>query len=56
MERAGSASSSRSPMNLAGAVEAGEGFGQLGADGDELHDGRGHEGEKHDVGEVAAGR
>ena len=41
--------------DLAGAVEAGEGFGELRADGDELHDGRGHEGEHHDVGHVAAG-
>ena len=41
--------------DLGGAVEAGEGFGELGADGDELDDGGDHEGEEHDVGDVAAG-
>ncbi len=41
--------------DLGGAVEAGEGLGELGADGDELDDGGDHEGEEHDVGDVAAG-
>ncbi len=42
--------------DLGGAIEAGEGFGELGADGDELDDGGDHKGEKHDVGDVTAGR
>ena len=41
--------------DLGGAVEAGEGFGELGADGDELSDGGDHEREEHHVGDVAAG-
>ncbi len=41
--------------DLGGAVEAGYGFGELGADGDELNDRGDHEREEHDVGDVAAG-
>ncbi len=41
--------------DLASTVKAGEGFSELRADGDELHDGGSHEGEHHDVGEIAAG-
>ncbi len=52
--RVGSLSSSRFVENLGGAVEAGEGFGELGADGDELDDGGDHEGEQHGVLDVAA--
>jgi hypothetical protein len=40
--------------DLGGAVEAGEGFGELGADADELGDGRDHEGEEHGELDVAA--
>ena len=40
---------------LGGAVEAGDGFGELGAYADKLDDGSDHEREKHDVGDVAAG-
>src|SRR5580704_12171099 len=36
--------------DLGGAIEAGYGFSELRADGDELHDRHGHEGEEHDVG------
>ncbi len=38
-----------------GAVESGDTFGELGADGDELNDGGDHKGEEHDVGDVTAG-
>ena len=38
-----------------GAIEAGDSFGELGADGDELDDGGDHEREEHDIGDVAAG-
>ncbi len=41
--------------DLGGAVEAGDGLGELGADGDELDDGGDHEREEHDVGDIAAG-
>jgi hypothetical protein len=40
--------------DFAGTIEAGHGFGELGANGDELHDGRDHEREEHDVADVAA--
>ena len=40
--------------DLAGAVEAGEGLGELRADADDLDDGRDQEGEEHDVGDEAA--
>ncbi len=55
MVRAGSESSSLLVEDLGGAVEAGDGFGELRADGNELDDGNSHEGEEHDVGHVAAG-
>ncbi len=41
--------------DLAGAVESGDGFGELGADGDQLRYRGDHEGQEHDVGDVAAG-
>ena len=40
--------------DLVGAIQAGKGLSQLGADVDDLEDGRDHEGEKHVVAEVVA--
>ncbi len=40
--------------DLHGAVEAGDGFGELGADVHDLEDGRDHEGEEHGVLHVVA--
>ena len=39
--------------DLHSAVEAGDTFGELSADGDQLNDGGDHKGEEHDVGDVA---
>ena len=40
--------------HLAGALQAGQGFAELGSDADDLEERRGEVSEKHDVGEIAA--